>query len=176
MGLVTRDTSNIVLDGVDSMTGGWCWTLRWKCSFTWAETQGRSLDCNLSENQKIKLSRYQLSGGTLFHYNSPLSVCAVSANNFLNTFRGLCEVKFAICQDPGVDSIMYLGDWVGREPYQYEHLWVHLYLTYYIGFQPKDIIFEIKLIVILVDHCMITAHMIGHKSKYWTLSCVILTF
>ena len=38
------------------------------------------------------------------------------------------EVKFAICQDPGVDSIMYLGDRVGREPYQYEHLRVSTFV------------------------------------------------
>ena len=133
MGLVTGDTSKQHCP-------------RWFGLIDWSQ------DCYLAENQKRKIIEIstQLSGGTHFHYCSPLSVCAVSANNFLNTFRGLCEVKFAICQDPGVDSIMYLGDWVGREPYQYEHLWVHLYLTYYIGFRPREIIFEIKLIVMLV--------------------------
>ena len=60
---------------------------------------------------------------------------------------------------------------MGREPYQYEHLRVHLYLTCYIEFQPQQIIFEIKdirktVFVILVDHCMIPVRMIGHKFKY----------
>ena len=69
-------------------------------------TYGANFGIKILNNPR---GNYQLSSGA-HSITAPLYLCGVSANNFVNTSRGLCEVKFAICQDPGVDSIMYLGD------------------------------------------------------------------